>query len=108
MKFYFLYINAGHLAVDNGGHNSISKMFDLAKICDTYILKDGDWWGADHMEVNEDTLQIAVELLIQEKIPYRIKHHPEGSDWKGLITDKAKEMCRYGADYNPTYNKLFF
>lgn len=107
MDVYRVYINAGHLAVDNGNKNGITMMLDLAKLLDTH-LNQGGYWGSDYIEVEKDQLDILIELLQDTKLPYKILQHPEGDDWKNLFTDVAKQHCRVPADYSPKYNRLHF
>ena len=108
MDTYRVYMNAGHLAVDNGATNAIKNMFDLASILAVPVCKDGDYWGADWITVENKDLEIVIDLLIDVKIPYRIMHHPEHVTWKGLITDEAKATCRITSDYLQHYTKLHF
>lgn len=108
---YNIYVNFGHLAVDNGATSPIKKAFDIVKVSDSHLLP-GQHYGDDRIEVKKDNLQIVIELLEESRIPYRIHLHPEDLTtiirWRGIFSDRAKELCQVREDYYPSYKQLFF
>lgn len=83
----YVFIHTGYMSVDNGAISPVSFYFELAKAIGVHALT-GNTYGNDAIEVTEEEWPIVEELLIENKMLYKIRG--THNVWQNVQTDKIR------------------
>ena len=84
-----VFINSGHLSLDNGAIFPFTKFNDLAKLLNV-SPNYGEHYYDDSLDIPEAEWPIVEELLISGKMLYRIES--QHLDWQNAQSDYVKTV----------------
>lgn len=86
-----IFVNTGHLSVDNGAKFPITYFADMCKVIGTSPIW-GQFYGDDSLEIEENILPTVIELLEENNMLYMIVG--QHKQWQNIKTNSVADRLK--------------
>jgi hypothetical protein len=93
-KMIKVYIHTGSLSADNGAKNPLLIFFELGRAVGPYSIHTGVGYYDDYLEVEESVFPTVLDLILEEKLLYRIEGEHNLGDWQNILTSKVRSQLK--------------